>query len=53
MNVNDKVRVIGPEGSAQFGKTGVVIDNNPPILVVKLDGEERPRNFQSTDLAKE
>lgn len=62
MKKDDRVTVIGPEGSAQLGKSGVVVEVNhvlafvPPdreLIVVQLDGETRPRNFQPENLKKE
>lgn len=51
--VNDRVTVKGPEGSAQKGKSGSVVEAGESNTVVQLDGESRPRNFPTSELKKE
>ena len=53
MSVGDKVTVTGPDGSAQAGKTGVVVAVEQGVVVVKLDGETRPRNFSPNHLKEQ
>lgn len=49
MNAGDKVRVTGPEFSAQLGKTGLVREAGEKVVVVEIEGD-RPRNFKPEHL---
>lgn len=62
-----RVKIIGPvgctktikgkkfnfESSSQLGKTGVIRSEEKDNVVVLLDGEDRPRNFNPKDVSKE